>query len=120
MKAWTVLVGKAVVTTVFAENEDDAKAEAVRVLAFREGYVLGNCFAYSDSANDLPLLTTVGHPVAVNPDSDLKEQARDNGWPSYNFRGKRAVRRIGVPAATAAGLAAAGATAGIIVSRRHR
>jgi HAD superfamily hydrolase (TIGR01490 family) len=97
-----------------------AKSAAVRALAIREGYVLANCWAYSDSANDLPLLSTVGHPVAVNPDSDLKEQARDNGWPSYNFRGKRAARRIGIPAATAAGLAAAGATAGLVISRRQR
>lgn len=97
-----------------------AKAEAVRALAFREGYVLANSWAYSDSANDLPLLTTVGNPVAVNPDSDLKEQARDNSWPIYNFRSKRAVRRIGIPAASAAGLAAAGAATGIILSRRQR
>ncbi len=96
-----------------------AKSEAVRALARREGYVLSECWAYSDSANDLPLLGTVGHPVAVNPDSDLKEQARDNGWPIYNFRGKRAAKRIGIPAAAAAGLAAAGAAVGIAASRRR-
>jgi HAD superfamily hydrolase (TIGR01490 family) len=87
-----------------------AKAEGVRALARRRGYNLANCWAYSDSANDLPLLSMVGHPVAVNPDSDLRGQARDNNWPIYNFRGKRTVKRIGIPAATAAGLAAAGAT----------
>ena len=96
-----------------------AKAEAVRALARREGYLLQECWAYSDSANDLPLLMTVGNPVAVNPDSDLKEQARDNDWQIYNFRGKRAVQRIGIPAATAAGLAAAGAAAGYVASRRR-
>ena len=53
-----------------------------------------------DSNNDLPLLTTVGHPVAVNPDSELRDRARDNGWPIYDFRRKRVTDPgVGIPAA---------------------
>ena len=48
-----------------------AKAEAIRQLAAVEGLDLARCTAYSDSINDLPMLTTVGHAVAVNPDSAL-------------------------------------------------
>lgn len=95
-----------------------AKAEAVRALAEREDLDLAECYAYSDSANDLPLLTSVGHPVAVNPDGDLKDQARDNGWPIYDFRRKRMVTRIAVPSAVAAGMATAGVVTGVVLSRR--
>lgn len=35
---------------------------------------------YSDSANDLPLLRAVGHPVAVDPDPRLREEAERLGW----------------------------------------
>ena len=97
-----------------------AKSEAVRALAIKENLVLSRCYAYSDSSNDLPLLTTVGHPVAINPDHDLKDQARDNGWPIYNFRRKRNLTRYGIPAAATATVAAAGAAAGVVVAtRRH-
>ena len=46
-----------------------AKAEAVRALAAAEGLDLSRCAAYSDSANDIPMLSLVGHPYAINPDS---------------------------------------------------
>ena len=36
---------------------------------------------YSDSVNDLPLLSRVQHPVATNPDTRLREHARQQGWP---------------------------------------
>ena len=42
-------------------------------------------YAYSDSESDLPMLTAVGHPVAVNPDSALERIARDNGWRIVRF-----------------------------------
>src|SRR5438045_5512955 len=58
-----------------------AKAEAVRALAASEGLDLSRCSAYSDSANDVPMLSTVGHPMAVNPDSDLRRVAKGQGWP---------------------------------------
>ena len=53
-----------------------AKAEAVLALAEREGLDLPRCTAYSDSANDLPMLSLTGTAVAVNPDTELRAIAR--------------------------------------------
>jgi len=94
-----------------------AKAEAVRALAAREGLDLATCSAYSDSSNDIPLLSLVGHPCAVNPDGDLRTHARAHGWRVRDFRRGRRVARLGAPAA------AAGAVAGAIAvafARRRR
>ena len=97
-----------------------AKAEAVRALAARTGLALENCAAYSDSFNDLPMLTLVGHPCAVNPDSALRAYARDQGWPIRDYRRKRMALRIGVPAGViAAGALATGVAVGVTVARRH-
>nr|WP_218885680.1 HAD-IB family hydrolase [Kineococcus aurantiacus] len=63
-----------------------AKADAVRALAARAGLDLSRCAAYSDSANDLPLLSMVGSPVAVNPDRALRRHARAHAWPVHEFR----------------------------------
>ena len=54
----------------------EAKAAAVEALAAREGLDLARCSAYSDSTNDLPMLRLVGHPAAVNPDADLRAEAK--------------------------------------------
>jgi HAD superfamily hydrolase (TIGR01490 family) len=94
------------------------KAAAVRALAAREGYDLALCSAYSDSINDLPLLSSVGHPVAVNPDSALKAEARERGWEIRDFRTGRKAAKIGIPAALGAGALAGGIVAGIAVRRR--
>jgi phosphoserine phosphatase len=51
------------------------KVEAITELARWEGLDLNQCYAYSDSASDLPMLELVGHPVAVNPDSKLERVA---------------------------------------------
>lgn len=61
------------------------KAEAVRELAERNGYDLADCYAYSDSVTDLPMLETVGHPFVVNPDRGLRKAAAENGWPVLEF-----------------------------------
>jgi HAD superfamily hydrolase (TIGR01490 family) len=45
------------------------KAIAIRELAQKRGFDLSDCYAYSDSRNDLPLLLEVGHPSAINPDA---------------------------------------------------
>ena len=74
-----------------------AKAEAVRAIAEREGLDLSRCSAYSDSANDIPMLTLVGNPVAVNPDSTLRQVARDNGWQIRDYRRREKVRKAAVP-----------------------
>ncbi|MFI6271268.1 HAD family hydrolase [Micromonospora zamorensis] len=97
-----------------------AKAEAVTQLAAVEGLDLTRCAAYSDSANDLPLLRAVGRAVAVNPDGTLLRQARQHGWEVRDFRtGRRAVK-IAVPSTAAAGLVAGAVTAGLALQRRRR
>lgn len=96
-----------------------AKAEAVRALAAREGLDLERCTAYSDSVNDLPMLTSVGRAVAVNPDTALRLEARSHGWEVRDFRTGRKAARIGVPTALGLGAVAGGIAAGLAVRRRH-
>jgi HAD superfamily hydrolase (TIGR01490 family) len=62
------------------------KAEAMRMLASRAGLDLDGSYAYSDSITDVPMLEAVGHPVAVNPDKDLRHVADEQGWEIQNFR----------------------------------
>jgi HAD superfamily hydrolase (TIGR01490 family) len=62
------------------------KAVAIRELAEGEGIDLAGSYAYSDSVTDLPLLEEVGHPVAVNPDRDLRKEAERRGWQIRDFR----------------------------------
>jgi HAD superfamily hydrolase (TIGR01490 family) len=93
------------------------KAHAVRALAIREGLNLRRCAAYSDSYNDVPMLTLVGTAVAINPDADLRDLARQRGWEIRDFRTARRAARIGVPSALALG--AAGGALAAIASRRH-
>ena len=96
-----------------------AKAEAIRALADREGLDLTRCSAYSDSVNDLPMLSLVGHPVAVNPDAQLRRHARANGWVIRDFRTGRKAAKVGVPAAAGAGAVAGGIAVGLAVHRRR-
>jgi HAD superfamily hydrolase (TIGR01490 family) len=74
------------------------KAVALEKLASDRGYDLGLCYAYSDSVSDLPMLELVGHPVAVNPDSELWAVSVQRGWPVVIFarRTKRALALAGV------------------------
>lgn len=81
-----------------------AKSRAVRELARREGVDLSRSWAYSDSYNDIPLLTAVGNPVAINPDAKLRKHARDNNWPVYDYRSGRRAATLGLQAATGAGV----------------
>jgi HAD superfamily hydrolase (TIGR01490 family) len=64
----------------------EGKAEAARALAAEHGYRLADCFAYSDSITDRPLLEAVGHPRAVNPDRELRRLAVELDWPVLDFR----------------------------------
>jgi hypothetical protein len=96
-----------------------AKAEAVRALAEREGLDLSRCTAYSDSVNDVPMLSTTGHAVAINPDPDLKKAAREHGWEIRDFRTARKAARIGVPTAAGIGAVAGGVVAGVALRRRY-
>jgi len=62
------------------------KPTAMKELAAELGIDLDNSFAYSDSCTDLPMLETVGNPVAVNPDKDLRKTALERGWRIEAFR----------------------------------
>lgn len=57
------------------------KVIEIEKLAAERGYDLDRSFAYSDSLSDLPMLERVGHPVAVNPDRELRVLAAERGWP---------------------------------------
>ncbi|MFD4365900.1 HAD family hydrolase [Rhodococcus sp. NPDC058521] len=94
------------------------KAHAVRALAVREGLNLKRCTAYSDSHNDVPMLSLVGTAVAINPDTDLRELAKNRGWEIRDFRTGRKAAKIGVPSALALG-AAGGALAAVVARRRE-
>ena len=96
-----------------------AKAEAVKALAQREGIDLASCSAYSDSYNDLPMLTTVGRAVAVNPDGALRREARRRGWEIRDFRTGRKAAKVAVPSAMGAA-ALTGAVFGAMAARRRR
>jgi HAD superfamily hydrolase (TIGR01490 family) len=95
-----------------------AKALAVKALAAERGYDLARCAAYSDSANDIPMLSLVGSPCAVNPDGALRNHARSHGWKVRDFRNGRRAAKLGVQAAGATALA--GALAAAASRRRSR
>jgi HAD superfamily hydrolase (TIGR01490 family) len=97
----------------------EAKAEAVLALAEREGLDLSRCTAYSDSANDLPMLSLVGNAVAVNPDTELRAIAKARGWPIRDFRTGRKAAKIGVPTVAAAALSG-GLVGGALALRRRQ
>ncbi|MEV4242823.1 HAD-IB family hydrolase [Streptosporangium canum] len=97
-----------------------AKAEAVRALARREGLDLSRCSAYSDSANDLPLLSLVGHATAINPDAELRDHARENKWDIKDFRTGRKATMIALPIAAGAGALAGGVAAAVALRRLYR
>ena len=69
-----------------------AKRQAAKKLAKERGISLKRSWAYSDSYNDLPLLSLVGHPVAVNPDKILTRHAEAAGWEIFRFK-KRDLRK---------------------------
>ncbi len=61
-------------------NHGAAKAARARVLAAARGVLLADCVAYGDSAADIPLLASVGRPIAVDPDPRLRGAAQAQGW----------------------------------------
>jgi len=97
-----------------------AKAEAVRALAREHGLDLARCWAYSDSYNDLPMLSLVGHPVAINPDARLLAHAENNDWQVRDYRSGRKAVRLGLVGAGATGAAAGAVATGLAVHRALR
>ena len=97
-----------------------AKAKAVAEVAAEHGIDLGECAAYSDSINDLPLLESVGDPHAVNPEHELKRVARMRGWHIHELRTRRRALLVGVPAGIGgATLFGSGMLLGIWIERRR-
>ncbi len=62
------------------------KASWMRSFAERESLSLSDSYAYSDSMSDLPMLSVVGHPAAVNPDMRLRQTALHHDWPILNLK----------------------------------
>ncbi|HNQ14732.1 MAG TPA: HAD family phosphatase, partial [Pyrinomonadaceae bacterium] len=62
------------------------KAKWMREYAEREDINLSDSYAYSDSISDLPMLSIVGHPVAVNPDFRLRQTAIQHDWAILNLK----------------------------------
>jgi HAD superfamily hydrolase (TIGR01490 family) len=88
-----------------------AKLDAVVRLANEQGFDLRASSAYSDSVNDRPLLEGVGRPVAVNPDRYLRDLAAERGWPVQDFRRRRRLWLVWLPAGMAAGVTTVAAAA---------
>lgn len=82
-----ILTGRLVGKTLHGK----AKRKAVKLLAEQRNINLKKSFAYSDSINDLPMLTMVGHPTAINPDASLRKHANQLGWTIFDFK-KRELR----------------------------
>jgi phosphoserine phosphatase len=95
-----------------------AKLDAVARLAAEQGFDLRASSAYSDSVNDRPLLEGVGRPVAVNPDRYLRDLAAERGWPVQDFRRRRRLWLVWLPAG--ATTAAAAVTGRRLASRKRR
>jgi HAD superfamily hydrolase (TIGR01490 family) len=57
------------------------KARIIREHARARGHDLDECFGYSDSYSDVPMLSVVGHPAAINPDRRLALLAEAYHWP---------------------------------------
>jgi HAD superfamily hydrolase (TIGR01490 family) len=104
----------------YAEN----KAVAMQAVAAEGGYDLADCYAYSDSITDLPMLAAVGHPTAVNPDRGLRRVALENGWPVLQFTRPVSIRsRFSVPSTpvvTGAAMGVGAAVVGLAWYARHR
>ncbi|MFZ0324758.1 MAG: HAD-IB family hydrolase [Actinomycetes bacterium] len=111
----------------------DNKAIAIHRLAQAVGYELADCYAYSDSVTDVPMLEAVGHAFAVNADRGLRRAAEEHGWEQLTFATPVAMRRRlprvaeippkqRIAAGAVAASAAAGAAAGVVwyASRRGR
>ncbi|MBK6692595.1 MAG: HAD-IB family hydrolase [Myxococcales bacterium] len=71
------------------------KARLVREHARTHGHQLDDCFAYSDSYSDVPMLSIVGHPAAVNPEPKLADLARTYGWPVLQLESQDKMPRKG-------------------------
>ena len=96
-----------------------AKAEAVLSLAEAEGLDLARCAAYSDSFNDVPMLSLVGDPCVINPDTKLRDHAREQGWRIRDYRTGRKAARVGLLGAAVTGAVTGSVAAGLALRKRQ-
>jgi HAD superfamily hydrolase (TIGR01490 family) len=100
------------------------KAAAMREVAVEKGWDLADCWAYSDSVTDLPMLEAVGHPTAVNPDRGLRKVAAERGWPVLEFTRPVSMRSrfagARTPVVTSAAVGVGAAVAGLAWYARRR
>ena len=103
------------------------KAVAIREEAEAHGIDLAGSYAYSDSVTDVPMLEAVGHPVAVNPDKELRRLAAEREWETVDFVRPVAVRsrlstvpRPPTEVMVGAGALSAAAAAGWVLFQRYR
>ncbi|MDP7723595.1 HAD-IB family hydrolase [Mycobacterium sp. TY814] len=103
----------------------DGKLAAVREFAGRKRIPLQNCYAYANGGEDVPFLSGVGHPHAVNPGAELARRASERGWPVIRFRTRRSTlhpmalaRTTGLFGGFAAAVGA-GAVAGVLTFDRR-
>ena len=66
----------------------EGKAAAVKEFAAEHDVDLASSFAYSNGNEDVPFLSTVGHPVAVNASAGLRRAASERDWPAVDFAGR--------------------------------
>ena len=103
-------------------------AKATAILDLADTYDLARSYAYSDSVTDVPMLESVGHPVAVNPDKQLRKVATERGWPIRDFsepvglNERTRFRAVSRPVLAATALGAGVAAAGLVAyaARRRR
>ena len=74
--------GKFTGTPSYAEGKVERFNDWVKTIGRR----LEESWFYSDSHNDIPLMKEVNHPVAVDPDESLKNEAIKIGWPIISLR----------------------------------
>jgi hypothetical protein len=65
----------------------------------------------------MPMLSLVGHAVAVNPDSALRAEAAEHGWEIRDFRTGRKAAKIGIPSAVGVGALGGAVAAGMAIKR---
>jgi HAD superfamily hydrolase (TIGR01490 family) len=96
----------------------EGKASRLHEFAAERGIALAESWAYTDAASDLPMLEAVGHPVAVNPDAELAEVAKREGWEVLRF--EKLGERLRVAAAVTITAAVGGSGSWLAARRRAR
>ena len=103
-----ILTGRVAGPTLWRQG----KADAVRAFGAGHGVDLAASFAYSNGDEDVPFLSAVGHPWAVNPGRHLLAHAKATGWPVLRFagRGRPGASQVARTAAAYGGMVTAMAT----------